>query len=113
MHGQGAERDERAAKIPVCRAAYRRSRKLADRRSCTIWCGAGTAVSGCMAMAPEKKSNAATDIQKIENQQNIEALSKARTDYATIWEGIHKKAMLMASPLTYTKDIFFRRMTLL
>ena len=61
----------------------------------------------------QKKSNAATDIQKIENQQNIEALSKARTDYATIREGIHKKAMLMASPLTYTKDIFFRRMTLL
>ena len=74
------------------------------------------AVLGLLSLAVwpwrQKKSNSATDIQKIENQQNIEALSKARTDYATIREGIHKKAMLMASPLTYTKDIF-RRMTLL
>ena len=77
-------------------------------------CGA---VLGLLSLAVwpwrQKKSNSATDIQKIENQQNIEALSKDRTDYATIREGIHKKAMLMASPLTYTKDIFFRRMTLL
>ena len=77
-------------------------------------CGA---VLGLLSLAVwpwhQKKSNSATDIQKIENQQNIEALSKARTDYATIREGIHKKAMLMASPLTYIKDSFFRRMTLL
>ena len=60
------------------------------------------AVLGLLSLAVwpwrQKKSNAATDIQKIENQQNIEALSKARTDYVTIREGIHKKAMLMASP---------------
>lgn len=62
------------------------------------------AVLGLLSLAvwpwSQKKSNSATDIQKIENQQNIEALSKARTDYATIREGIpHIPDRTMAAQL--------------
>ena len=62
------------------------------------------AVLGLLSLAvwpwSQKKSNSATDIQKIENQQNIEALSKARTDYVTIREGIpHIPDRTMAAQL--------------